>query len=223
MCEDRQNLPLYGYIWCSFCRLIRRPEHLIGNTGISWQTEGHLFGERPISVPVSVTLSSMIEASVMGAHQITWQEQDQNILSQDLNQPVEFHLELPRRRSGNGWTKNIKQRKYLTGLKQAKELIVAPSANRSKDLPKLNRDQLRRIVRLLTGHCLLKGHLIKLDLTFDPICEKCLEEDESATHVLRDCEAIGHLDQFFMEPGDYYDAPISRVLQFVRSAGLLKD
>jgi hypothetical protein len=45
-----------------------------------------------------------------------------------------------------------------------------------------------------------------------PTCESCLEEDESATHILCDCEAIAylrfcHLGQFFMEPSDYYDAP----------------
>jgi hypothetical protein len=49
-------------------------------------------------------------------------------------------------------------------------------------------------------------------LTDDPICERCLEEDQSATHILCDCEAIAnlrfrHLGQFFMEPSDYYDAP----------------
>jgi hypothetical protein len=51
----------------------------------------------------------------------------------------------------------------------------------------------------------------KLRLTDDPTCEKCLKEDESATHILCNCEAIAHLrfhhlGQFFMEPSDYYDA-----------------
>jgi hypothetical protein len=74
-------------------------------------------------------------------------------------------------------------------------------------------------------HCHLKVHLFKLDLTDDPICEWCLEEVESATHVL--CEAIAHLryrqlGQLFMEPGDYYGAPISKVPQFVRIAGLIR-
>jgi hypothetical protein len=50
---------------------------------------------------------------------------------------------------------------------------------RTKDLLKLNRDQLRRVVGLFTGHCHLKGHPFKLGLTDDPTCERCLEEDES--------------------------------------------
>jgi hypothetical protein len=89
-----------------------------------------------------------------------------------------------------------------------------------KDLLELYRDQLRWVVGLLTGHCHLKGHLFKLGLTDIPTCERCLEEDESATHILCDCEAIAylrfhHLDQFFMEPSDYYDAPINKVLHFI--------
>jgi hypothetical protein len=59
-----------------------------------------------------------------------------------------------------------------------------------KDLLRLNRDQLRWVVRLLTGHCYLKGHLFKLGLTDGPTFERCLQEDESVTHILRDCEAI---------------------------------
>jgi hypothetical protein len=72
----------------------------------------------------------------------------------------------------------------------------------------------------------LKGHLFKLGLTDNPICERCLE-DESATHILYECEAIAylrfrHLGQFFMEPSDYYDAPINKVLHFTWDVGLIK-
>jgi hypothetical protein len=85
-----------------------------------------------------------------------------------------------------------------------------------KDLLKSNTDQLKWVVGLLTGHCHLKGHLLKLGLTDDPICERCLEDDESATHILCDCEAVAYFvtwaSFFFMEPSDYYDAPVDKVL-----------
>jgi hypothetical protein len=45
--------------------------------------------------------------------------------------------------------------------------ILGPSAKRTKDLSKLNGDQLRWVVGLFTGHCHLKGHLSKLGLTDD--------------------------------------------------------
>jgi hypothetical protein len=83
------------------------------------------------------------------------------------------------------------------------------------------------VVGLLTGHCHLIGHLFKLGLTNDPICERCLEKDESATHILYDCEAVAHirfrhLGQFFLETSDYYDAPIDKVLHFIRGVGLIR-
>jgi hypothetical protein len=115
----------------------------------------------------------------------------------------------------------------VTGLTQAKGLILGPSDRTTKDLLKVNRDLLRWVVGLLTGHSHVKGYLFKLGLTDDPICERRLEEDESATHILCDCEAIAylrfrHLGQFFMEPSDYYDAPIYKVLHFIRGVGLIK-
>jgi hypothetical protein len=115
----------------------------------------------------------------------------------------------------------------LRGLRQAKGLIQGPSAKRTKDLLRLNRDQLKWVVELLTGHCHLKGQLFKLGLTADPICERCLEDDESCIHILCDCEAVAYtrfrqLGQYFKEPSDYYDASIDKVLQFIRSVGLIK-
>jgi hypothetical protein len=85
----------------------------------------------------------------------------------------------------------------------------------------------RWIVALYTGHCHLKGHLFKLGFMNYPTCERCLEADESATHVLCDCEALAHLrfrhlGQFFMESGDFYDVPIGKVLHLIQSVWLTK-
>jgi hypothetical protein len=67
-----------------------------------------------------------------------------SLRSQDLNQLAASQLELPRKRSGTGQIEIIK--KYwesTSGLKQAKGFTPEPSARRTKDLLKLNRDQLR--------------------------------------------------------------------------------
>jgi hypothetical protein len=92
---------------------------------------------------------------------------------------------------------------------------------------KLNRDKIRWVVGLFTGHCHLKEYILKLGLTDDPICERCIEEGESATHILSDCEATAylrflHLGQLFLEPSDYSDRPINKVIHFIRGAGLVK-
>jgi hypothetical protein len=86
-----------------------------------------------------------------------------------------------------GWMKRDKKRHWdsTTGITQAKGLIFGRSGKRTKDLLKLNTDQLRWVVGLLTGHCHLKGHLFQMGLTDDPTRERCLEEDESATHLMQ--------------------------------------
>jgi hypothetical protein len=42
------------------------------------------------------------------------------------------------------------------------------------------------VIGLLTGHRRLKGHLFKMGLMDSSICERCLEKDESAIHILCD-------------------------------------
>jgi hypothetical protein len=115
----------------------------------------------------------------------------------------------------------------LTGLRQTKGLIRGSSAKRAKELLKLDRNQLRWVVGLLIGHCHLKGHLFKLGLSDCSTCERCQDKDETATHVLCECEAsahqrLRHLGQYFMDPSDYFDVPTYKILRFIRSAGLLR-
>jgi hypothetical protein len=79
------------------------------------------------------------------------------------------------------------------------------------------------VAGLLTGPCYLKGHRFKMGLTNSPTCEKY----ERATYILSDCEAIAylrfrHLGHYFMEPDDYQDAPVSKVLHSIQSVGLLE-
>jgi hypothetical protein len=126
------------------------------------------------------------------------------------------------------WTnRNLKKLWESTiGLKQAKGIIPGPSAKRTKDLLKLNRDQLGWMVVLFTGHCHLKRHLFKLGLTDETTCEKCLEGVELATYILCDCEAIAylrfrHLSHYFLEQSGYYDSPINKVLHINRNVGLI--
>jgi hypothetical protein len=55
------------------------------------------------------------------------------------------------------------------------------------------------------------------------------EKDESATHthIHYDCGAtvclrLCHLSVYFIEPGEFQDDTVSKLLLFVQSAGLLK-
>jgi hypothetical protein len=83
------------------------------------------------------------------------------------------------------------------------------------------------MVGLPTGHCHLNGHLFKLGLSNSPTCDRCQKVNETATHILCECEALAylrfrHLGRYFMEPSDYLDVPMYKILHSIRSAGLLK-
>jgi hypothetical protein len=83
------------------------------------------------------------------------------------------------------------------------------------------------VTGLLTGHYPLKGHLFKMGLMNSPICKRCLETDESDTHIVCNCEVIAyfkfrHLGLYFTQPGDYQDTLVSKILHFIQSVGLLK-
>jgi hypothetical protein len=102
-------------------------------------------------------------------------------------------------------------------VRQEEGFLQGPCVRRTNELLKLNRNQLRWVTGLLTGHCSLKGHLFKMGFTNSPTCKRSLEKDESATYILCDCEAIAylrfrHLGHYFMEPGDYQDAPVSKTV-----------
>jgi hypothetical protein len=61
----------------------------------------------------------------------------------------------------------------------------------------------------------------------DPTYERCLEAAEQPDMSYVTVKGIahlrfGHLGQVFMEPNDFYDVPISKVLLFIRSVGLTK-
>jgi hypothetical protein len=75
-------------------------------------------------------------------------------------------------------------RESLTGLKQAKGFLQGPSVESTKELLKLNGNQLWWVTGPFTDNCHLKGHLFKMGLTNSPICERCLVKDvrESAQH-----------------------------------------
>jgi hypothetical protein len=132
---------------------------------------------------------------------------------------------------GSGYSSECLRHSYCLQSHKGTTAIAfqGPSVGRTKELLKPNRNQLWWVTGLIAGNYLLKGHLFKMGLTDSPICERCLEKDESATHILCDCEAIAylkfrHMGHYCMEPGDYQDAPLSRILHFVQSiqVGLLK-
>ena len=111
------------------------------------------------------------------------------------------------------------------GQRQAKELNQGCPSARHKELLKLNRNGVRKVVGLLTGHCPLRRHLTIMGVKNDPICRGCYGSEETAVHVLCECEAYSayrfeHLGRHLLEPWELHDIPVRCLLNFASATGL---
>ncbi|MCP3661285.1 MAG: hypothetical protein GY696_02130 [Gammaproteobacteria bacterium] len=79
---------------------------------------------------------------------------------------------------------------FCTGCRQSKLLRPAPCAKFSRQLLAMNRQRLRPLVGVLTGHCVLNKHLFTMGLLDSPICSLCEGSEETALHFLGECEAL---------------------------------
>lgn len=120
---------------------------------------------------------------------------------------------------------NHRRWRNSAGQRQAKELNRDRLELRHKELFKLNRNGLRRAIGLLTGHCTLKRHLNILGISSDPTCRGCHLEEETARHILCDCEVFSahrfeHLGRHIIEPWELQDIPVRCLLSFASATGL---
>lgn len=74
--------------------------------------------------------------------------------------------------------------------KLTKKFIAEPNQGTAKYLMSLNRDKLKPIVEVITGHCRLNKHLKVLGIKSDETCPLCLESEETAEHFLAECPAL---------------------------------
>jgi hypothetical protein len=76
-------------------------------------------------------------------------------------------------------------------MRQSRQFVTGPSKRASDELLRLNRTQIRAVVGLLTGHALLKRHLARIGvIQNDTRCRLCSLKQETAYHVLCECEAL---------------------------------
>jgi hypothetical protein len=80
-------------------------------------------------------------------------------------------------------------------------LILEATLN--AELLSLNRNQLRILTGLFTGHSHLKGHFFKLGLVDSPVCDRCKQASETASHVLGDCEALAAIRFRYLVTGNW--------------------
>lgn len=73
-------------------------------------------------------------------------------------------------------------------MRQAKSLINPFYYGKVQDF---SQHDLRLLTGFLSGHFRLNEHLWKCNLIESPLCQLCLEYDETAAHILCECVAQG--------------------------------
>ena len=67
-------------------------------------------------------------------------------------------------------------------------LTIRPNAH--KVLRTFDRNKIRRLVEIFTGHCNLRYSQHIRSETDDPTCRLCLEDEETPHHLLIECPAL---------------------------------
>ncbi|XP_076548117.1 uncharacterized protein LOC143306051 [Osmia lignaria lignaria] len=119
---------------------------------------------------------------------------------------------------------------YLTwnrtqGMRHAKAMFKGPSSRLGKTLSCLDRNQLRLLVGLITGHWYTRKHLMHLGTESEPGCPRCGEEDETPLHLIWRCKGLEALRRSsfgvpVLDDARVGDIGVGRLLGFAREAGL---
>jgi hypothetical protein len=119
--------------------------------------------------------------------------------------------------------------KHTPGQRHAKKMINKSLNKITSDLLILSRNQMRLVVGLLTGHCHLRKHLHRLGIyKEEPVCRKCGMGEETAHHILFECEALGRIRYSVLGPSRFeletiHQEPIKPMLDLIRNAGILDE
>jgi hypothetical protein len=93
----------------------------------------------------------------------------------------------------------------------------------------LSKNQMRLVVGLLTGHCHPRKHLHRLGIyKEEPVCRKCGMGEETAHHILFECETLGRIRYSVLGPSGLeletiHQEPIKRLLDLIWKAGIFDE
>ena len=117
------------------------------------------------------------------------------------------------------WYKRIDAR-------HSRSFINKPSFERTFNLLKKTRHEVRLLTAYLTGHGPFKHHLKRMGLTENSTCRFCDFDEETAEHILCECEALAHkrnqiLGIGFPTSSDYNEIKLDVLLNFLKKINFI--
>ena len=117
------------------------------------------------------------------------------------------------------WTNPYKQ----DHCRQTKMMLPEVNSKLWNQLKKYPRSKMNLITQIYTGHSKLKKHLFRMKLAEDPICEQCLEEEESVEHFLCECPAFArprylNLGGLMIKRHELSELSLKRILSFIKES-----
>ncbi len=76
--------------------------------------------------------------------------------------------------------------------RQAKEALPSINPGLSRKLLQMSKPHLRLVTGALTGHTPFNKHMYTLGITDSPLCRGCMDEEETAAHVLLECTSVAN-------------------------------
>lgn len=109
----------------------------------------------------------------------------------------------------------------VQGCAHAKCFINSADISLTKQINNMPKQDIRIVTGLITGHCKLNQHLVRLRLRDDPDCDLCGTAIETAKHIICDCKEIGPIRQNLygahtIKPEDLCKFPLQKLVTFYK-------
>ena len=112
--------------------------------------------------------------------------------------------------------------------RQSKKFIRNFDYKRGDEFLNLTKEQIRWTIGIFTGHGKFRYHLKKIKMRDDDTCRYCRESQETAEHLLCDCDALIQkrkqvLEEYYLNPTDLDGYKLSRIYEFLEKIGIVSD
>ena len=107
------------------------------------------------------------------------------------------------------------------GCEHSKCFIYETSGRVSDQIMDMSKNEIRIITGLITGHCKLNQHLVRMGIRNDPDCDLCGRTAETAKHILCECAVLAnqrkkHFARSPTNPGSLCKDNLYKIIKFYK-------